>query len=203
MSNNSALIMRTNSGTCIVSPETKLFSDDRKIYISGEINDQMMIDFSQRIQVLLEEDNASPITLIIDSEGGEIKAGLAMYYMIIGIQTKVEVYIYCLSKAYSMAAILFSSGKNGNRFLLPCSEVMIHEPALSTRSGINGSMSTIKSITDSMERYKTTLDEILSKHTGKTIEEIALATSFNNYMTASEACDFGIADKIIGFEEMI
>lgn len=201
MGNN--MLMRTSSGVTLMDAEIKLFSDARKIYLTGEINDEMMITFSQKIQVLLSEDGKAPITIFIDSMGGEIRAGLAIYHMIVSLCEKLEVNIYCLSKALSMAAVLLAAGKKGHRFLFPYSEVMIHEPLISAKHGTGGSTSTMRSLADSLEASKAVIDGILAEHTGKTIEEIAGATSFDNYMKAEEAIKFGIADKIVNFSEIV
>lgn len=190
-------IMRSNSGNTLVSTETKLFSDCREIYIIGEINDEMMVRFFQQVRVLLSENADEPINLYIDSSGGEIRAGLAMYEMLLSVQEKTEVNIYCLSKACSMAAVLLAAGKKGHRFLEKHSEVMIHEPLISAMSRESRSTSTMRSITDSLEKSKKTIDEILAKHTEKSIKDIAKATSFDNFMSADEAIAFGIADAIV------
>lgn len=200
-SNN--MIMRTSSGVTLLPAELKLFSDERKIYLTGEINDEMMISFSQKIQVLLADDKQSPITIYIDSVGGEIRAGLAIYNILSSLSSKIEINMYCLSKALSMAAVLVASGKPGNRFLLPYSEIMIHEPLVISKTRTNGSASTMRSMADSLESSKAIIDGLLAKHTGKNIEEIAEATSYDNYMTAEEAVEFGIADKIVDFTEII
>ena len=197
------LLMRTSTGVSFVTAVSKLFSDERKIYITGEISEEMMVEFSQKIQVLLMSDKDTAISIYVDSCGGEVRAGLAMYEMIKSLNKIVEVNIYCLSKACSMAAILLAAGLKGHRYLMPYSEVMIHEPLISSKSQMGGTASTVRSLATSLEDTKKIIDTILSEHTGKSIEEISLATSFDNYMSAKEACEFGIADKIVSFDMMI
>ena len=197
MSERSNWIMKSNSGTTLVSTETKLFTDNREIYLTGEINDEMMVRFLQQVKVLLLENREATVKIFLDSSGGEIRAGLAMYEMILALQEKITVKIYCLSKACSMAAILLAAGKKGQRFVGEYSEIMIHEPLILTGERESKSTSTMRSITDSLEKSKKTMDKILAKHTGKSIEEIAEATSFDHFMTAEEAIEFGLADAIV------
>lgn len=203
MRDRNNMIIRSSTGFSFVTAESKLFSDERKIYISGEINDDMMVEFSQKIQVLMMNDKEEPISIYIDSYGGDVRSGLAMYEMIRSLSNIIEVDIYCLGKACSMAAVLLAAGTKGHRYLMPYSEVMIHEPLISTKSQIKGTTSTVRSLAASLEDTKRIIDTILSVHTGKTIEEISESTSFDNYMSAKEACEFGIADKIVSFDLMI
>lgn len=203
MRDRNNMIIRSSTGFSFVTAESKLFSDERKIYISGEINDDMMVEFSQKIQVLMMNDKEEAISIYIDSYGGDVRSGLAMYEMIRSLSNIIEVDIYCLGKACSMAAVLLAAGTKGHRYLMPYSEVMIHEPLISTKSQIKGTTSTVRSLAASLEDTKRIIDTILSAHTGKTIEEISESTSFDNYMSAKEACEFGIADKIVSFDLMI
>lgn len=203
MRDKNNMIIRSSTGFSLVTAESKLFSDGRKIYISGAIDDDMMVEFSQKIQVLIMNDKEEAVSIYINSCGGEVRSGLAMYEMIRSLSNILEVNTYCLGKAYSMAAVLLSAGSKGHRYLLPYSEVMIHEPLISHNSQMNGTTSTVRSLAISLEDTKLTIDTILSVHTGKTIEEISEATSFDNYMSAKEACEFGIADKIVNFDLMI
>lgn len=191
-------IMRGNNGITLVSLETKLLQS-RKIYIQGEITDEMMIEFFQKMQILVENDDQAPISIYIDSAGGEIQSGLAMYNIITTCKTEIDIYV--LGKACSMAAILLASGKKGHRFLMPYSEVMIHEPLI--RNRIGGSTSSMKSIAKTLQDSKELLDKILAVHTGHSIEEVREATNFEHYYKAEEAIEWGLADKIVGFGDMM
>lgn len=191
-------IMRSSNGITLVGLETKLLQS-RKIYVQGQITDESMKEFFQKMQILVEEDNQSAISIYIDSPGGEIRSGLSMYNMITTCETEINIFV--LGKAMSMAAILLASGKKGHRFLMPYSEVMIHEPLVETRVG--GCTSSMKSIADSLQEAKNLLDEILAKHTGHSIEEVRKATGYDHYYKAKEAIEWGLADKIVGFEEML
>ena len=94
-----------------------------------------------------------------------------------------------------MAAIILAGGQKGNRYILPHSQVMIHEPRIA--GGMGGSASSIKNISDSILQTRKLINEILSKHTGKTVKEIEESTSFDNYLNAEEAVKFGLCDQII------
>jgi len=108
---------------------------------------------------------------------------------------KNEVHTYCIGRAASMGAILLAAGTKGHRYILPHSEVMIHEVLV--RGGIGGSATSISKMSQSINESRDTLNAILARHTGKTIEEINEATSFDNFMNARQAVEFGICDEII------
>ena len=190
-------MMRSNAGISLVTPETRLF-DKREIFITGEITDEVMCDFFQKMRVLIAEDADAPISIFINSQGGEIRSGLAMYNMITSCKTEINIYV--LAKAFSMAAVLLVAGKKGHRFLMPYSEVMIHEPLITSRVG--GSTSSIRSISESLQESKELIDGILVKHTGHSMEEVCKATGFDHYFKAEEAVEWGLADKIVEFCDM-
>lgn len=107
---------------------------------------------------------------------------------------------FCMGKAYSMAAILLACGNHG-RYILPHGELMIHEPLI--MSNISGSSSSIKSISDSLLETKETMNQILSKHTGRTKEEIEKATEFDHYFNPKEGIEFGLCDEIVEFNKIM
>lgn len=135
-----------------------------------------------------------PIKLYIDSTGGEVRAGLALVDAIEMLGKTCTIDIICIGKAYSMAAVILAAGKKGHRFMLPHSEVMIHEPLIS--QGAGGSASSVKSIADSLLSTRDLLSTLLSKHTNKSVEEVTKALSFDNFMNAQEAIEFGLVDFI-------
>ena len=143
--------------------------------------------------LFLMNDN-KPIDIYINSCGGEINAGLAIYDMIQSCKNKLS--MYCVGQASSMAAVLLASGQKGRRFILPHSSVMIHEALL--RGGVSGSATSISRISESILETRDMVNGILAEHTGKTLEEINRATCFDNMMNAEEAVSFGICDKIVG-----
>ncbi len=164
---------------------------DRKIFLTGEINEITANDFLSQL-LYLEKESAEPITIYINSTGGEVNAGLMIYDAIQA--SKLTINMVCTGLAASMAAILFAGGQKGRRYILNHSKVMIHEPLLS--SGLGGSATSIKNISDSILETRDVVNGILADHTGKTLEEINEATRYDNFMNASEAIEFGICDKI-------
>ena len=117
-----------------------------------------------------------------------------MYDIIEFCKKKCIVETCCLGRAASMGAILLAAGTEGHRLILPHSEVMIHEVLV--QGGISGSATSISRISDSINESRDEMNAILAKHTGRTMEEIQKATSFDNFMNAEEAIEFGICDKI-------
>ena len=133
-----------------------------------------------------------PVNIYINSPGGEVNAGLMIYDAIQG--SKLEINMICTGLAASMAAVLLAGGQRGSRYILRHSKVMIHEPLLA--NGVGGSATSIRKISESIIETREMINEILAKHTGKTVEEINDATSFDNYMRAEEAIAFGLCDRI-------
>lgn len=164
---------------------------NRKIFLTGEINMEMANDFVLQF-MFLEEDSSEPVTIYINSPGGEVNAGLMIYDVIQG--SNLEINMVCTGMAASMAAIIFAGGQKGRRYILKHSRVMIHEPLIA--GGIGGSATSIKNISESILTTKKIVNGILAEHTGKTEEEIDKATGFDNYMDAREAIEFGICDAI-------
>ncbi|MCF0128158.1 MAG: ATP-dependent Clp protease proteolytic subunit, partial [Pseudobutyrivibrio sp.] len=140
----------------------------------------------------LQQEADEPITIYINSPGGEINAGLMIYDAINACSVPVNV--VCTGLCASMAAILLTGGNEGRRYILPHSNVMIHEPLIA--GGLGGSATSIKNISESIQNTKEIINDILQKHTGRTKEEIEEATSFDNYMNAEEAIKFGLCDAI-------
>ena len=192
---STSTLIKTNSGITQVSLEAKFFSK-RCININGEITDELAVDFTDKILELnLESDE--PITVLINSPGGEINSGLLMYDAIVG--SKAPVRMICRGKAYSMGAVLLACA--GKRYMLPNSELMLHQPMLGGR--VSGNASSIKSISDSMLETKKKINSLLAKHTGKTEEEIDKATDFDHYFSPDEAIAFNLCDEIIEFSKVI
>lgn len=189
--------VKSSNGISLVPVETRLLAK-RRIFLEGEINQEMACEFVRRVMILAEEDPEKPIDVMINSPGGEINAGWMIYDVIQSSKTPLR--LFCLGRAYSMAAVLFASGKSG-RYMLPNSELMLHEPLLGNR--VSGSSSSIKSISDSLLETKRKMNAILVKHTGRTEEEIENVISYDHYFTAEESILFGLCDKIVGFGEMM
>jgi ATP-dependent Clp protease protease subunit len=185
-------------GNTVIPLDSELLSE-RVILIDDTITSQTAVDFYKSMRFLAKTDE--PIKVVICSGGGEVIAGQAIYDLMQGV--KNEVHTYCIGRAASMAAVLLAAGTKGHRYILPHSEVMIHEVLIG--GGVGGSATSISKISESINKTRDVMNGILAKHTGKTIEEINEATSFDNYMTAQQAVEFGICDKITDsvFEEVI
>jgi len=140
---------------------------------------------------LESQDPDKDICLYINSPGGSVSDGLAIYDTMNFI--KCDVATYCIGMAASMGAFLLSAGAKGKRFALPNSEIMIHQPL----GGARGQASDIKIHAEQILKTRDKLNEILAMNTGKSIEEIARDTERDNFMTADEACAYGLVDKVI------
>lgn len=186
-----AVETQTYGGCREISVYTKHLTN-RKIFLTGEINAQMAND-TVAMLMYLQNESSEPISIYINSGGGEINAGLYIYDVIQSLT--VPVYMYCTGIAASMAAVLLAGGQPGRRFILPHSKTMIHEPLIA--GGVGGSATSIHNISESILDTKKIVNGILAKHTGKTIKAVDKATSFDNYMDAKKSVEFGICDKIV------
>ena len=191
------VLVKSSNGITQVSADSKLLSQ-RKVFIEGEIDAEAACDFIKKIMLLTAENPAKEINVLINSPGGEINSGLAIYDVIQSSKTPIR--IFCIGRAYSMAAVLFASGNHG-RYMLPHSELMLHEPLLGNH--VRGNSSSIKSISDSLISTKIKLNQILSKHTGKSEEEVEKASSFDHYFDPEESIEFGLCDQIAGFSKIM
>ncbi|MCR5693459.1 MAG: ATP-dependent Clp protease proteolytic subunit [Clostridia bacterium] len=164
--------------------------NERIIVLSDEIND---VTASLCVAQLLYLESTNPgkdISLYINSPGGSVSAGLAIYDTINFI--KCDVSTICIGRAASMGAFLLSSGTKGKRFALPNSEIMIHQPM----GGSRGPASDIVIATEHIKNVRANMNRILSENTGKPIEVIERDTDRDNYMTAEQALEYGIIDKV-------
>ena len=187
-----SIIIEGANGAREVSIETDLLMQ-RKIFITGKIDANKANDFLSKLLFLKSTNPEDLITIYINSPGGEVNAGLMIYDLIQSCQSPLE--IICTGIAASMAALLVAGGQKGRRYILKHSKMMIHEPLIS--SGIGGSATSIKNISDSILDTRRITNSILAKHTGKSLKEIDKATSFDNYFAADEAVKFGLCDSII------
>ena len=164
---------------------------DRIIFLGEEVNDVTAGLVVAQMLFLEAEDPGKDINLYINSPGGSVTAGMAIYDTMNFI--KCDVSTICIGMAASMGAFLLSSGAKGKRFILPNAEVMIHQPS----GGARGQATDIKIVADNILKTKKKLNEILSANTGKPIETIEIDTERDNYMSAQEALEYGIVDSII------
>ncbi len=164
---------------------------DRIIFLADEVNDVTASLVVAQMLFLEAEDPTKDINLYINSPGGSITAGMAIYDTMQYI--KCDVSTICIGMAASMGAFLLSAGAKGKRFALPNSEIMIHQPL----GGMQGQATDIKIHADRIIKIKQTLNEILSERTGKPLEVIEKDTDRDNFMTANEAMEYGLIDKVI------
>ena len=160
------------------------------ISVKGEVTTESALEIIAYLRLAAQE--GLPITFFLNTRGGEVNAGLMVYDVIQSYPHDIT--IICVGMAASMGAIILAGGRKGRRFILPHSKVMIHEPLIA--NGFGGSATTIEQKAKTILDVKKNLNEILAKHTGKTLKEIEKATAFDNYMTAQEAVDFGICDAV-------
>ncbi len=164
--------------------------EDRIIMLSGEIDDAVANTIVAQLIYLEGKDPEKDICLYINSPGGSVSAGLAIYDTMNYV--KCDVSTICIGLAASMGAFLLSSGKKGKRFALPNSEIMIHQPL----GGAQGQASDIKIQADHILKIKQKLNKILSENTGKPIEQIEKDTDRDNYLSSEDALEYGLIDKI-------
>ena len=186
------IMMKSCSGVHTVSLESRLLAD-RKVYIQGEIDDEMACRFEQQIHYLLSGDADKPIDIYISKPGGSAAAGLHMYDVLKSI--RVNTTMWCRGTAASMGAILLAGGQRGRRLILPHAKVMIHEPLIA--DGVGGSATSIQRTAESIMETKKITVELLAADTCKSKMVIEQAIAFDNYMNAQEAVSFGIADKVV------
>ena len=164
--------------------------EERIIFITGEINDAVANTVVAELLYLEAKDSAKDIDIYINSPGGSVTSGLAIYDTMNYI--KCDVSTICIGMAASMAAFLLSSGKKGKRYALPSSEIMIHQPL----GGAQGQASDIKIQAEHILALKKKLNSVLAANTGKPIEQIEKDTDRDNYLTAEDALGYGLIDKI-------
>ncbi|MBR6872209.1 MAG: ATP-dependent Clp endopeptidase proteolytic subunit ClpP [Ruminococcus sp.] len=168
--------------------------NDRIIMFSEPIDDAVASVVVAQLLYLESQDPEKDIDLYINSPGGSITAGMAIYDTIQYI--KCDVSTICIGMAASMGAFLLSSGTKGKRFALPNAEIMIHQPLIGG-GGLSGQCTDIKIHSDHLIRTREKMNKILAENTGKSIEQIAADTERDNYLTADEALEYGLVDKVI------
>ncbi len=164
---------------------------ERIIFLGEEVNDITANLVVAQLLFLESEDPAKDISLYINSPGGSVVAGMAIYDTMQYI--KCDVSTICTGMAASMGAFLLAGGAKGKRYALPNAEIMIHQPS----GGASGQATEISIVAEHILKTKKKLNEILSKNTGQTVEVIERDTDRDNYMSAQEALDYGIIDRVI------
>lgn len=164
---------------------------ERIIFLADEVNDQTASLVVAQLLFLESEDPNKDIQLYINSPGGSVTAGMAIYYTMNYI--KCDVSTICIGMAASMGAFLLSSGAKGKRLALPNAEVMIHQPS----GGAKGQATEIQIVAENILKTKKKLNEILAKNTGQDYEKVVEDTERDNFMSAEEAKAYGLIDEIV------
>ncbi len=164
--------------------------EDRIIFLSGEIDDAVANTVVAQLIYLEAKDPSKDISLYINSPGGSVSAGLAIYDTMNYIKSDVST--ICIGMAASMGAFILSSGQKGKRFALPNSEIMIHQPL----GGAQGQASDIKIAAEHILRTRQKLNSILAENSGKPIEVIERDTDRDNYLSAQQALEYGLIDRV-------
>ena len=168
--------------------------NDRIIFLGEEVNDTTASLVVAQLLYLEAQDPDKDIQFYINSPGGSVTAGMAIYDTMQYV--KCDVSTICIGMAASMGAFLLSSGTKGKRFALPNAEIMIHQPS----GGTKGQASDIKIQAEWMLRTREKLNKILAENTGKSVEQIAVDTERDHFMPADEACAYGLIDKVITYK---
>ena len=184
------VIEQTNRGERSYDIFSRLLND-RIIVLSDEVNDATASLVVAQLLYLESQDPDKDISLYINSPGGSVTAGMAIYDTIQYI--KCDVSTICMGMAASMGAFLLSSGTKGKRYALPNSEIMIHQPM----GGMQGQATDMQIAAAHIQKTKEKLNAILAENTGKSLEEIAVDTDRDNWLSAEEAKEYGIVDKVI------
>jgi len=164
---------------------------DRIIMLSGEVNDQVASSVVAQLLFLEAQDPDKDIYFYINSPGGVITSGLSMFDTMNYI--KPDIVTICIGQAASMGAFLLASGAKGKRYALPHARIMIHQPS----GGAQGQSTDIQIQAQEIQRLKDTLNEILAEQTGKTAKRIEKDTERDNFMSAREALEYGLIDKVL------
>ncbi len=167
---------------------------DRIVFISGEVNDDMANAICAQLLFLQSQDATKEISVYVNSPGGSVTAGLAIYDTMQFI--KCPIATYCLGQAASMGAVLLTAGTKGRRFALPNARIMIHQPW----GGAEGKASDIEITAREILRLKEVLNSILSKHSGKSMDDVVRDTDRDHFMSAAEAKEWGLIDEIVSPE---
>ena len=187
------VVEQTNRGERSYDIYSRLL-EDRIIFLADQVTDATASLVVAQLLYLEAKDPDRDIQLYIDSPGGSITAGMAIYDTMQYI--KCDVSTICIGMAASMGAFLLAAGEKGKRFALPNSEVMIHQPLIAG-GGLSGQTTDIKIYTDHLVNTKKKMNEILAERTGQTYEKLCEDTERDNFMTAQEAKEYGLIDEVI------
>ncbi|MBI3332433.1 ATP-dependent Clp protease proteolytic subunit [Candidatus Peregrinibacteria bacterium] len=184
------VIEKTQFGERVYDIYSRLL-EDRLVFIGTAINDDVANSIIAQLLFLEKEDAKKDITLYVNSPGGQVTSTLAMYDTMQYVQPNIST--VCLGMAASGAAIILMGGEKGKRFALPHSEIMIHQPL----GGTEGQATDIAIHAEHIIKTKNLLNEMIAKHTGKKIDQVKLDTERDKFMSAKEALDYGLIDRIV------
>jgi ATP-dependent Clp protease protease subunit len=184
------VVEQSNKGERAYDIYSRLLKE-RIIFLTGQINDNVASLVTAQLLFLEAEDPKKEIYLYINSPGGLVTAGLGIYDTMQYV--KPDISTLCIGQAASMGSFLLAAGTKGKRFSLPNSRVMVHQPS----AGFQGQVTDIEIHANEVSSLKKRLNEIYSKHTGKTVEEVKSALERDNFMTADVAKEFGLIDEVV------
>ena len=184
------VVEQSNKGERAYDIYSRLLKE-RIIFLTGQINDNVASLVTAQLLFLEAEDPKKEIYLYINSPGGLVTAGLGIYDTMQYV--KPDISTLCIGQAASMGSFLLAAGTKGKRFSLPNSRVMVHQPS----AGFQGQVTDIEIHANEVSSLKKRLNEIYSKHTGKSVDEVKSALERDNFMTAEVAKDFGLIDKVV------
>jgi ATP-dependent Clp protease protease subunit len=184
------VVEQSNKGERAYDIYSRLLKE-RIIFLTGQINDNVASLVTAQLLFLEAEDPKKEIYLYINSPGGLVTAGLGIYDTMQYV--KPDISTLCIGQAASMGSFLLAAGTKGKRFSLPNSRVMVHQPS----AGFQGQVTDIEIHANEVSSLKKRLNEIYSKHTGKTVEEVKSALERDNFMTAEIAKEFGLIDEVV------
>ena len=164
---------------------------DRIIFLGQQVDDQISNSLVAQMLFLQSDDPKSDIHLYINSPGGSITAGMAIYDTMQFVSCDVAT--YCIGQAASMGAALLTAGAKGKRFALPNARIMIHQPL----AGMQGTAREVEIHVEELRRIKQRMNELMIEHTGHSLEKIEQDTDRDRFMSADEACEYGLIDKVI------
>ena len=184
------VVEQSNKGERAYDIYSRLLKE-RIIFLTGQINDNVASLITAQLLFLEAEDPKKEIYLYINSPGGLVTAGLGIYDTMQYV--KPDISTLCIGQAASMGSFLLAAGTKGKRFSLPNSRVMVHQPS----AGFQGQVTDIEIHANEVSSLKKRLNEIYSKHTGKSVDEVKSALERDNFMTAEIAKDFGLIDEVV------
>lgn len=189
---NTYQLEKTHSGVSLLPLDTVCF-EQGVLFLEGTINEETATRFIQNGMILAKKQ--IPITVVINSNGGELLAGLNIYDFLTSLQDVTTIAL----KAFSMGSLLFASGKK--RVMLPHSRLMLHEPLLA--SGVSGSCTTVETATDQLKAERELVIGLYAKHTGMSVGEIRKVMKKDTYFTAEQAKAFGLSDGTVSWDDVL